>query len=95
MKVSQLIKLLSTYPAATEVLVEGYENGYDPVHSLTTKTLAGVVNAADYDGLFDTPDNLEQNTLDENMTGFRSMARRENGTRADCVVILGLRGQRR
>ena len=31
MKVSQLIKLLSTYPAATEVLVEGYENGYDPV----------------------------------------------------------------
>lgn len=75
--------------------MEVYENGYDPVHSLTTKTLAGVVNAADYDGLFDTPDNLEQNTLDENMTGFRSMARRENGTRADCVVILGLRGQRR
>lgn len=32
MKVSQLIQLLSDYPADTKVLVEGYENGYDPTH---------------------------------------------------------------
>ena len=29
-----LIQLLSDYPADTKVLVEGYENGYYPTHSL-------------------------------------------------------------
>ena len=47
MKVAQLIQLLSDYPAETEVLVEGYENGYDPVHSLSIRTMAKVLNAAD------------------------------------------------
>lgn len=45
MNVAQLIQLLSDYPADTEVLVEGYENGYDPVHSLSTNTVAGSVSA--------------------------------------------------
>ncbi|HBP5527130.1 hypothetical protein EQ826_09495 [Ectopseudomonas mendocina] len=95
MKVSQLIKLLSTYPAATEVLVEGYENGYDPIHSLSIQELAGVQNVADYDGLFDTPNNLVTEIPGEKLTGIRAMARKDNGERLSCVVIAGLRGQRR
>jgi len=58
MNVAQLMQILSNYPAETEILVEGYETGYDPVHSVTLKTVAGVVNPEDYDGLFDAPDNL-------------------------------------
>jgi hypothetical protein len=95
MNVAQLIQLLSDYPADTEVLVEGYENGYDPVHSLSTKTVAKVLNAADYDGLFDTPDNLEVEAPGEKLTGFKAMARKENGERMNCVVIAGLRGHKR
>ncbi len=73
MNVAQLIQLLSDYPADTEVLVEGYENGYDPVHSLSTNTVAKVLNAADYDGLFDTPDNLEVEAPGEKLTVYSSM----------------------
>lgn len=75
------------------MLVDGYENGCDPIHFLTMKSLAGVANAADYDGFFDTQDSLESNTLDKNMSGFRSIARRKNGRRTDSVVTLGLRAK--
>lgn len=44
MNVAQLTQLLSNYRAETEILVEGYETGYDHVHSVTLKTVAGVVN---------------------------------------------------
>lgn len=95
MKVAQLIKLLSDCPANAEVLVEGYENGYDPIHSLSIKTVAGVQNAEEYDGLFDTPNNLEVQTPGETRTGLRAMARKDNGERLDCIVITGLRGHLR
>ncbi|WP_313263064.1 hypothetical protein [Stutzerimonas kunmingensis] len=52
MTVAQLIQLLQQFPDDMAVLVEGYENGYDPIHSLSIQELAGVQNAADYDGLF-------------------------------------------
>lgn len=95
MKVTQLIKLLSDYPADAEVLVEGYENGYDPIHSLSMKKLAGVQNAEEYDGLFDTPDNLELPTPGETLKGLRALARKDSGERFSCVVITGLRGHLR
>jgi len=95
MKVSQLIQLLSSYPTDTEVLVEGYENGYDPLHSVHMQTLAKVLNAADYDGLFDAPENLVLDVTGETLTGIRRMARRENGEHHSYLVITGLRGQRR
>lgn len=95
MKISQLIQLLSSYPADTEVLVEGYENGYDPLHSVHMGTLAKVLNAADYDGLFDAPENLILDVAGETLTGIRKMARRENGEHHRYLVITGLRGRRR
>lgn len=95
MKVAQLIRLLSDYPADAEVLVEGYENGYDPIHSLTMKRLAGVQNAEEYDGLFDTTDNLQLHTHGETLTPFQALARKDSGERLDGVVITGLRGQLR
>jgi len=95
MKVAQLIQLLQQYPGNTDVLVEGYENGYDPVHSLSMKKLAGVQNAADYDGLFDIPDNLVVETPGEKLMGLESMLLIENGERLNCIVIAGLRGHRR
>lgn len=51
MTVAQLIQLLQQFPDDMAVLVEGYENGYDRIHSLSIQELAGVQNAADYDGL--------------------------------------------
>ena len=95
MKVSQLIQLLSSYPTDTEVLVEGYENGYDPLHSVYMQTLAKVLNAADYDGLFDAPENLVLDVTGETLTGIQRMARRENGEHHSYLVITGLRGHRR
>ncbi|MBD9399128.1 hypothetical protein [Pseudomonas sp. PDM11] len=95
MTVAQLIKLLSGYPADAEVLVEGYENGYDPIHSPSMKQLAGVQNAEDYDGLYDTPDNLELPIAGETLTGLLALARKDSGERLSCVVITGLRGHRR
>lgn len=95
MKASQLIQLLSSYPPDTEVLVEGYENGYDPLHSVHMQTLAKVLNAADYDGLLDAPENLILDVTGETLTGIRRMARRENGEHHRYLVITGLRGHRR
>ncbi|MVW77181.1 hypothetical protein [Pseudomonas xionganensis] len=95
MTVAQLIQLLSGYPADAEVLVEGYENGYDPIHSLSMKELAGVQNAEDYDGLFDAPDNLKLPTTGETQTAFQAWARKDSGERLSCVVISGLRGHLR
>lgn len=95
MNIAQLIELLGQYPDDVDVLVEGYENGYDPIHSLSMKTLAGVQNAEEYDGIFDTPDNLELPTLGETLTGLRALARKDSGERFSCVVITGLRGHLR
>ena len=92
MKIAQLIELLRQYPDDMDVFVEGYENGYDPVLSLSMKTLAGVQNAEEYDGLFDTPDALELNTPGKNLTGLLAMARRSGGERFSGVVITGRRG---
>jgi len=91
-KIAKLIELLGQYPDDMDVLVEGYENGYDPIHSLSIKKLTGVQNAEEYDGLFDTPDNLELHTPGKNLTGLRAMARRSGGERFSGVVITGLRG---
>jgi len=93
MTVAQLIQWLQQFPDDMAVLVEGYENGYDPIHSLSIQELAGVQNAADYDGLFDTPNNLVMEIPGEKLTGIRAMARKDNGERLSCVVIAGLRGQ--
>jgi len=95
MRVAQLIQLLQQFPDDMAVLVEGYETGYDPIHSLSMQELAGVQNAADYDGLFDAPSNLVMEIPGEKLTGIRAMTRKENVERLSCVVIAGLRGQRR
>ena len=95
MNVAQLVQLLSNYPAETEILIEGYETGYDPVHSITLKTVAGVMNPADYDGLFDTPDNLATEPPNKTLSGVKSMVRTETGERFQCLLITGQRGLRR
>lgn len=91
MNVAQLMQLLSNYPAETEILIEGY----DPVHSITLKTVAGVMNPADYDGLFDTPDNLATEPPNKTLSGVKSMVRTETGERFQCLLITGQRGHRR
>lgn len=95
MNVAQLMQLLSNYPAETEILIEGYETGYDPVHSITLKTVAGVMNPEDYDGLFDTPDNLATEPPNKTLSGVKSMVRTETGERFQCLLVTGQRGHRR
>lgn len=95
MKIGQLIDLLKQYPADREVLVEGYETGFDPVHSLSRKILAGVQNAEDYDGLYDIPENLVVDNPSAPLFGVRAMSKKDSGERLECVVITGLRGQKR
>ena len=95
MNVAQLMQLLSNYPAETEILIEGYETGYDPVHSITLKTVAGVMSPEDYDGLFDTPDNLATEPPNKTLSGVGSTVRTETGERIQCLLITGQRGLRR
>lgn len=58
MKVKDLIDRLNTFPPDLQVLVQGYENGYDGVVRIEKISVAKNIDAADYDGEYD---NSEKN----------------------------------
>jgi hypothetical protein len=53
MKVLELIARLQQLPADLDVLVEGYETGFDPIHALEIRTVEPNAAAEDWDGEFD------------------------------------------
>ncbi len=53
MRVSELIERLEQLPTDLEVLVEGYETGFDPIHALEIRSIERNAAAEDWDGEFD------------------------------------------
>ncbi|WP_137823536.1 hypothetical protein [Pseudomonas sp. D(2018)] len=95
MNVGQLIAILKQCPSEMEVMVEGYETGFDPIHALSHKTLLGVQHAEDYDGLYDAPEELAIDLPDGYSKGIQAALRRPSGEPREYIVITGLRGHRR
>jgi len=62
MKIAELIARLQQYPPEMEALVEGYETGFDDIHSIEIKSLARYTDAEEWDGEFD-----------ENLAGAQEM----------------------
>ncbi len=95
MNVGQLKALLSEIPDDLDVFVEGYENGFDPLCSLTLKSVTKVLNPADYDGLYDIPNNLVPAIPEVAVQGMDTYALKRGSDHLVCLVIEGLRGHRR
>ncbi len=95
MNVGQLIALLKQCPSEMEVMVEGYETGFDPIHTLSRKALVRVQHTEDYDGLYDAPEELAVDLPDGYFKGIQIAQRKPNGEPQECIVITGLRGHRR
>ena len=53
MKVKDLIEKLSTFPANAQVLVKGYEDGFDSIKSVNESAVAKNPDAADFNGEYD------------------------------------------
>lgn len=64
MNISDLIECLQQFPPDLDVLVEGYETGFDPIHSLKVCAVERNVKAEDWDGEFeDSPGGVQQALL--------------------------------
>lgn len=50
MTAAELIELLSAYPSDLQVLVEGYETGFDVIHSVEQKNIERYRHAQPWDG---------------------------------------------
>jgi hypothetical protein len=53
MNVKDLIEKLKTFPADTQVLVQGYEDGYDSIKSVNEIAVVKNPDAADYNGEYE------------------------------------------
>ncbi|SDU13834.1 hypothetical protein SAMN05216296_1992 [Pseudomonas pohangensis] len=52
MTAAELIELLSAYPSDLQVLVEGYETGYDHIKHVEQKNVERYRHAQDWDGQY-------------------------------------------
>ncbi len=72
MKVSELIERLQRLSPDLDVLVEGYETGFDPIHSLKVCTVERNAAAEDWDGEFEeSPDGVQEALLILGRRGHR------------------------
>ncbi len=53
MTIKDLIEKLKTFPADAQVLVQGYEDGYDSIKSVNEIAVAKNPNTADYNGEYE------------------------------------------
>jgi hypothetical protein len=53
MIIKDLIEKLKNFPADTQVLVQGYEDGYDSIKFISEIPVIKNPSAADYDGEYD------------------------------------------
>lgn len=57
MKVSELIDALKTMPTDAQVLVQGYESGYDDIVRLEERPVVKNADTNDWDGEYDDAEN--------------------------------------
>ena len=62
MKVKDLIEKLKTLPAEEQVLVQGYEDGFDAIVAVKEIAVVKKTNAADYSGEYEEAAKKDQNT---------------------------------
>lgn len=96
MDVKGLIQLLSTLPQDAEIIVDGYENGFDSVHELQKMQVVQVKNPEDYDGQYQLESDL--NEVSFHLTSAQKQDIKEtiqNGKRVNAVLIRGKRGNLR
>lgn len=62
MNVKDLIEKLKIFPAGTQVLVQGYEGGYDDIIRLEEKMVIKNLDAAEYYGEYDDAENSVQSS---------------------------------
>lgn len=97
MTAAELIAILQNYPGDTEILVEGYESGWDRIHQVDETTVVEVVEPADYDGQFQKENELP----DPDAFFLAEQAKRSlmktllKGRRSRAVLLTGSRGHLR
>jgi len=64
-KIEELIKILQKYPSELEVLVDGYENGFDDIEEFRIKRLRlqKLDESKDYDGDYEESEVAKNNNL--------------------------------
>ena len=63
MKISELSERLQQFPPDLDVLVEGYETGFDPIHSLKVCPVERNAKAEGWDGEFEEAPGASQDAL--------------------------------
>lgn len=63
MKIFELIERLQQFPPDLDVLVEGYETGFDPIHALEIRAVELSATAEDWDGEFEEAPGASQEAL--------------------------------
>lgn len=88
MTVAGLIQILRTFPADLEVVVEGYETGFDPIHLVKAVDITSNPGLSGWDGKHGFQEWDGEYALAGEIPGHT-----ENPRQA--VAILGRRGNRR
>jgi len=57
MTVAELIKQLQAYPQALEVIVDSYEEGFDPVTDVKQQAIEKITDKSWYEGVYDEAKN--------------------------------------
>ena len=96
MTVQDLIDALLLLPKDAEIVVEGYENGFDAVHELQQIKVVQVKNPEDFNGQYQ----LELDLSDRDWYLTEEQKRDitetiESGKRVNAVLIRGKRGHLR
>lgn len=85
-----LIRLLQQYPPETPIYVEGYENGFDTIHSLVLHMLVTIKEPEAWDGQAQKPSEAGR---DESDWGKRLGSHKvPDGEPFQALVLLGARG---
>lgn len=88
MKISELTEALAAFPADLEVVVEGYETGFDPIHLVKAADITSNPGLSGWDGKKGFQEWDGEYALAGEIPGHT-----ENPRQA--VAILGRRGHRR
>lgn len=92
--VAELIELLQQYPVDMPVLVEGYETGFDQVHSLVIEQIQRVHHPEGHDGQAQKIDDIDHGPHSGIGAGW-DLEKHPVGEPFKALVILGERETRR
>jgi hypothetical protein len=93
MTVKNLIEALLLLPKDAEIMVEGYENGFDAVHELQQIKVVQVKNPEDFNGQYQLASDLNEHgwhlTAEQKLDITETIL---HGKRINAVLIRGKRG---